>query len=277
MMKAAVSVPPAGVIEGYRQVAPSVERDGDTAIIDATGVYFQQLNDAVRECAADGVTSVRITCANGQRYVGSGLRNKDLRIEVHGTAGNDTAMFMDGPEIEVFGNAQDGVGNTMSSGRVIVHGDAGDVLGYGMRGGSVFVQGDVGYRVGIHMKAYEKHVPVVVCGGKARDFFGEYMAGGVLVLLGMNTQFAEQPLVGGFTGAGMHGGVMYLRGTVEPWQCGKEVGITQVTEDDLAVLRPIIEEYAEAFGEDPEAILAGAFSRVAPMSHRPYAKLYASL
>ena len=277
MTKAAVSVPPAGVIEGYRQVPPPVERDGDTASIDASGVYFQQLNDAVRECAADGVTTVRITAANGQRYIGSGLRNTGLRIEVHGTAGNDTAMFMDGPEIEVFGNAQDGVGNTMSAGRVVVHGDAGDVLGYGMRGGKVFVQGDVGYRVGIHMKAYEKHVPVVVCGGKARDFFGEYMAGGVLVLLGMNTHFPEQPLVGGFTGAGMHGGVIYLRGTVEPWQCGKEVGITEASAEDLATLRPLIEEYAEAFGEDAEEILSAPFVRIAPMSHRPYAKLYASM
>lgn len=277
MIKAAVSVPPAGVIEGYRQVAPVIEREGDAATVDTTGVYFQQLNDAIRRLVADGVTTVRVTGANGQRYIGAGLRVPGVRIEVHGTVGNDTAMFMDGAEVEVFGNAQDGVGNTMSSGRVIVHGDAGDVLGYGMRGGRVFVQGDVGYRVGIHMKAYEKHVPVVVCGGKARDFFGEYMAGGVLVLLGVNTHFPEQPLVGGFTGAGMHGGVMYVRGTVEPWQCGAEVGITEACEEDLSVLRPLVEEYAEAFGEDAEEIMDGPFVRIAPVSHRPYAKLYASM
>ncbi len=56
------------------------------------------------------------------------------------------------------------------------------------------------------MKAYEGLVPVMCCGGKARDFFGEYMAGGVLVLLGHHTQFADQPLVGSFCGSGMHGG-----------------------------------------------------------------------
>ena len=33
----------------------------------------------------------------------------------------------------------------------------------------------------------------MVCGGKARDFFGEYMAGGLLVLLGMNSQFPDGP------------------------------------------------------------------------------------
>ncbi|HZL04591.1 MAG TPA: hypothetical protein VFE45_04090, partial [Coriobacteriia bacterium] len=206
-----------------------------------------------------------------------GVNGTSVTIEVRGTAGSDVGMFLDGPTVEVFGNAQDGVGNTMNAGRVVVRGDAGDVLGYGMRGGSVFVKGDVGYRVGIHMKAYEKHVPVMVCGGKARDFFGEYMAGGILVLLGMNTQFREQPLVGSFVGAGMHGGVIFLRGTVEPWQCGKEVDITEATEGDLAVLRPHVEAYAQALGQDAEEILAAPFTKLVPYSHRPYGKLYASM
>lgn len=277
MMTAATSTPPAGVIEGYRQVAPLVERSGMEAHVDATGVYFQQLNDTVRRLVAEGVATVRITGVNGQRYLGAGLAASGVRIEVHGTAGNDTAMFMDGAEIEVFGNAQDGVGNTMSGGRVIVHGDAGDVLGYGMRGGRVFVRGDVGYRVGIHMKAFEKHVPILVCGGKARDFFGEYMAGGMLVLLGMSSRDEAQPIAGSFLGAGMHGGVMYVRGTVEPWQCGAEVGISEAGEEQLAGLRPVIEEYAAAMDMDAAEILSAPFTRIAPMSHRPYAKLYASM
>ena len=277
MMRAATSVPPAGVIEGYRQVAPGIERDGESVTIDATGVYFQQLNDAIRAEIASGTKAISLRGVNGQRYIGTGLRAPGVRIEVLGTAGNDMAMFADGVEIEVFGNAQDGVGNTMSSGRVVVHGDAGDVLGYGMRGGRVYVKGDVGYRVGIHMKAYEKHIPVMVCGGKARDFFGEYMAGGMLVLLGMNARDEAQPIAGGFLGAGMHGGVMYVRGTVEPWQCGAEVGITEASEEDMTELRPVIEDYAQAMGMDAAEILSVPFTRIAPMSHRPYAKLYASM
>lgn len=274
-MAASKTRTPAGIIEGYQRVAPAVERDGDTVTIDARGVYYRELNDAVRAAVADGARVIRLLNVNGQRYIGTGLRADGVRIEVHGTAGNDLAMFMDGPTVEVFGNAQDGVGNTMNGGRVVVHGDAGDVLGYGMRGGRVFVRGDVGYRVGIHMKAYEHLTPVVVCGGKARDFFGEYMAGGVLVLLGMTTQFPEQPLVGGYCGAGMHGGAIYLRGSVEPWQCGAEVGITEASDEDLALLRPIVEEYAAALGADAEEILSAPFVKLAPHSHRPYGKLYA--
>ncbi len=266
-----------GLIEGYARVAPAVRLEGDTAVIDASGIYYRQLNEAVRSAVAGGAKLIRLEGVNGQRYIGTGVCGSDVHIEVHGTAGNDLAMLMDGPTVEVFGNAQDGVGNTMNAGTVIVHGDAGDVLGYGMRGGRVFVRGDVGYRVGIHMKAYEGHVPILVCGGKARDFFGEYMAGGVLVLLGMNSQFPDQPIVGGYLGAGMHGGVIYVRGPVAPWQCGKEVAVTEATDEDMRTLKPILGDYCQALGLDCDEVLAGPFTRIAPFSHRPYGKLYAPL
>jgi glutamate synthase domain-containing protein 3 len=262
-------------IEGYLKVAPNVSVEGDVATIGAAGVYYRNLNEAIRGAFAAGAKTVVVNNVNGQRYIGTGISGKDLRIEVHGVPGNDMAAFMDGPTIEVFGNAQDGVGNTMNEGRVIVHGDAGDVLGYGMRGGRVYIRGDVGYRVGIHMKAYENLVPIMVCGGKARDFFGEYMAGGMLVLLGMNTQFAQQPLVGSFVGTGMHGGVIYLRGAVELWQIGKECGIFNASEEDMSGLKPILADFCEAQGMSLDEVLAGSFTKLVPVSHRPYGKLYA--
>lgn len=262
-----------GPIVGYVQVEPQVTVEGDIATIDCASVYYKHVNEAIRAAFADGIKTVKLLNVNGQRYIGTGISGKDRRIEVHGTAGQDMAMFMDGPTVEVFGNAQDGVGNTMNAGTVIVHGDAGDVLGYGMRGGKVFIKGDVGYRVGIHMKAYESLVPVMICGGKSRDFFGEYMAGGLLVLLGMNSQF-DGPLVGGYVGTGMHGGAIYLRGEVEPWQVGKECGIFTADEDDMKVLRPVIEEYCAAFGMDAEEVFSQPFTKLVPISHRPYGKLY---
>ncbi len=263
-----------GPIEGYRMVPPSVTVEGEVATIDSEGIYYKQLNEAVREAIASGAKRVVLRNVNGQRYIGTGLKTPGVHIEVHGTAGNDMAMFMDGPTVEVFGNAQDGVGNTMNAGKVIVHGDAGDVLGYGMRGGRVYVKGDVGYRVGIHMKAYENLVPIMVVGGKARDFFGEYMAGGLLVLLDMNSQF-EGPAVGGYLGTGMHGGTIYLRGEVEPWQCGREVGVFEASDEDMAELRPVLADYCEALGMDLAEVESKPFTKLVPVSHRPYGKLYA--
>ena len=266
-----------GPVEGYQKVAPTVVRDGDVATIDSHGVYYRQLNEAVRSAIDEGAKTVRLLNVNGQRYIGNGLSAKDVRIEIDGVPGGDMAMFMNGPTIVTSGNAQDGVANTMNAGAVYINGDAGDVLGYGMRGGKVFVKGDVGYRVGIHMKAFENLVPVICCGGNARAFFGEYLAGGVLVLLGHNGQFADQPLVGPFCGSGMHGGVIFLRGHVEPWEVGKECGIFDVDDEDMKLLRPIVEEWCAAFGEDLEEVLSKPFTKLAPVSHRPYGKLYAPM
>jgi glutamate synthase domain-containing protein 3 len=267
-------IPDPGPMAGYRYVDPAIVRVGDVARIDAADVHYKHLNEAVRAAFEEGAATVVLSNVNGQRYIGTGISGADRRIEVDGTTGNDLAMFMDGPTIDVRGNAQDGVGNTMNAGTVIVHGDAGDVLGYGMRGGKVFVYGDVGYRVGIHMKAYETLRPIMICGGKARDFFGEYMAGGLLVALGMNSHF-EGSIVGSFVGTGMHGGEIYLRGAVEEWQCGKEVGIFTADEADLAGIRPVLEEYCSAMDTDLAEVLSVPFTKLIPVSHRPYGKLYA--
>jgi glutamate synthase domain-containing protein 3 len=266
-----------GPVEGYVKEAPTVTREGDVATIDANGVYYRQLNEAVRAAFAEGATTVKLLNVNGQRYIGNGITGPDLRIEVEGVPGGDMAMFMNGPTIVTSGSAQDGVANTMNAGTVYINGDAGDVLGYGMRGGKVLVKGDVGYRVGIHMKAFENKIPVICCGGNARAFFGEYMAGGVLVLLGRNGQFADQPLVGPFCGSGMHGGVIYLRGDAVPWEVGKECGIFPADDEDMKVLRPIVEEWCAAFGDDVEAVMAEPFTKLVPVSHRPYGKLYAPM
>ncbi|MGC8843732.1 MAG: hypothetical protein ACP5QS_07315, partial [bacterium] len=172
------------------------------------------------------------------------------------------------PIIEVKGNGQDGVGNTMSDGKIIIHGRAGDIIGYGMRGGKIFVRDEVGYRVGIHMKAYEDSYPVIVIGGSARDFLGEYMAGGLIIILALD---GEVP-VGKYCGTGMHGGRIYVRGNVEKHLLGKEVAITPLSAEDEAELNLYLEEYFRIFGK--KDISASEFIKIAPRSHRPYGSLY---
>ena len=180
---------------------------------------------------------------------------------------------MDGPTIVVNSNAQDGIANTMNEGKVVVHGMAGDVLGYGMRGGKLFIRGDVGYRVGIHMKSYQKKEPVIIAGGCAGDFFGEYMAGGILVLLGLDN--SDRPFVGSYVGTGMHGGVIYLRGEFEKHQLGAEVGVKEIGEGDEKILSKLLKEYADDFQLDYDKIRSKPFKKLVPISHRPYGKLYA--
>ncbi|MFC2069505.1 hypothetical protein ACFLTP_10965, partial [Chloroflexota bacterium] len=209
----------------------------------------------------------------GQRYIGTNL-NKPVEIEIFGTPGNDLGAFMDGPRITVQGNAQDGCGNTMNSGEIIIHGHAGDIIGLSARGGKIFIREDVGYRAGIHMKEYQDKKPVMIIGGRAQDFLGEYMAGGILILLGLNLKSGENHRAK-FIGTGMHGGVIYIRGSVEDFQLGKEVGVTELEEKDYQILNQYIGEFADHFGYRAKDILQHKYIKLYPRWLRPYGRLYA--
>ena len=246
---------------------------GKNICIDASGVYYKELNEQVRRAVEAGAVSIELTNVRGQRYI-AGALDGDLDFLVRGVPGQDLGAFMRGPTIQVLGNCQDGVGNTMDDGRIVIHGMAGDVLGYAMRGGKILVQADVGYRVGIHMKAYEDKNPVIVVGGKAGDFLGEYMAGGAVILLGMNTVMFDAPITGRSLGTGMHGGVIYIRGQVPEHQLGPGLAAEPVDQADLKFLREHIEDFSREFDEDADEILSQDFVKIAPFSHRPYGNMY---
>ncbi len=45
----------------------------------------------------------------------------------------------------------------------------------------------------------------------------------------------------------------------------------------MKTLRPIVEEYCEAFGENLDGVLSKRFTKLVPVSHRPYGKLYVNM
>lgn len=241
--------------------------------LDAEGLESRDLNERVRRCIAAGAESVEIRNVCGQRCIADAV-DAPVRIAIHGTPGQNLGAFMRGPRILVEGNAQDGVGNTMDDGEIRINGHAGDVLGYAMRGGRILIRGDVGYRVGIHMKAYADRLPVIVIGGKAGAFLGEYMAGGVIVLLGLDARRPAEPLAGRRLGAGMHGGRMFVRGDIPPELLGRGLIVDTAEGEDLALLETQVRAWAEAFGQDAGAALDAPFSRIRPASGRPYGNLY---
>lgn len=232
-------------------------------------MYYRDLNTLLRCTAAEGIKKVKLSNVCGQRYIASDL-SCGLEIEINGTPGNDLGAFMDGSHLLVHGNAQDGCGNTMNSGEIVVHGRAGDIVGMSMRGGSIFIRDDIGYRGAIHMKEYHDRKPMLVVGGTAQDFFGEYMAGGISVLLGLT----GRPHNARFIGTGMHGGVIYIRGKVETDQLGAEVAILQPNEADMATINKAVAAYVQHFGGSARDILATPFIKLAPVSSRPYGALY---
>jgi glutamate synthase domain-containing protein 3 len=244
-----------------------------TFTLDASGIYYRQLNEQIREAVAGGATHIVLKNINGQRYIAGALEG-DLTFDIEGVPGQDMCSFMRGPKVRVKANAQDGVGNTMDDGLVVIEGLAGDVVGYAMRGGKIFIKGDVGYRVGIHMKAYMDKLPTIVIGGKAGDFLGEYMAGGILLLLGMFSDKPDEPIAGRSLGTGMHGGVIYVRGNVPAEQIGPGLSAQPVDDADKEVIAKLVHEYAAELSLDAGEILAADFMKIRPFSHRPYGNLY---
>ncbi len=245
--------------------------------IDAEPLETRELNDQLRDLMMAGEKKVIIRNVCGQRYIGTRLytpEHRKMEIEIFGTPGNDLAAFLYGHKITVHGNAQDGVGNTMDSGEIIVEGRAGDVLGFSMRGGAIYVRDNCGYRTALHMKEYEGKRPVLVIGGTSQDFLGEYMAGGIVILLGLNGQGHK----GNFIGTGMHGGAIYLRGTLEKTQVGSQVEVSPLDETDREILDHYVSEFIERFPDlclIKEEILKDEFVRLSPKSKRPYSKIYA--
>ncbi len=254
-------------------VMASEAKQSQVITIDAHGIFYRELNAKLREVVSNGTQKIELRNLYGQRYIGTDL-DKPVEIEIFGVPGNDLGAFMDGPRIIVHGNAQDGCGNTMNNGEIIIYGHAGDILGLSARGGKIFVREDVGYRAGIHMKEYQDKKPMVVVGGTAQDFFGEYMAGGVLILLGLNLKEGEQHKAN-FIGTGMHGGVIYIRGNVQEFQLGKEVGVAELDAKDHLILNDLVGEFASYFSYDAEEILKHRFTKLFPLYLRPYGRLYA--
>ena len=241
--------------------------------IDTCAVFYKELNAILRDAVSNGTRRVELHNVCGQRYIGTDLKSP-VDIEVFGTPGNDLGAFMDGPRIIVRGNAQDGCGNTMNEGEIVIHGHAGDIVGLSARGGKIFVRDDVGYRAGIHMKEYGDKKPVLVIGGTAQDFPGEYMAGGILIMLGLNLN-EERCHKAKYIGTGMHGGVIYLRGDVDSYQLGKEAGVAELEEQDYEILKKSVGEFASYFGYEAEEILSHNFIKIYPRWLRPYGRLYA--
>lgn len=241
--------------------------------IDAKGLHYKALNEMIRDSLSDGYQDIKLLNVNGQRYIGDGLTFPQCSLEIYGTPGNDLGIFMNGLTIKVFGNAQDGVANTMNDGEIVVYGSVGDLAGYGMRGGRVFIRDSAGYRVGIHMKEYQDKVPVIVIGDGGGDFLGEYMAGGRIIILGLNVP--KDRLTGYFCGTGMHGGVIYVRGDVPDYKLGKEVKVLDIDENDLEFLKRHILDFSNYFHVDFNHIMEDPFYKLIPYNKRPYGRLYA--
>ena len=233
--------------------------------IAAENLDFKELNEQIKAAVDD----VCINDCYGQRFIGSGLQGKNITI--NGTPGNALGAYLNGGVIHVNGNVQDAVGDTMNDGRIIIHGNAGDALGYAMRGGRIFVQGNAGYRTGIHMKEYEETKPVIVIGGQVGSFLGEYLAGGLIVVLGIDSEHVP---VGNFTGTGMHGGRIFIRTNKELVGLPEQVTAEIASDNEVFGIKSYIAEFAGYFHINATLLMQDRFYVLKPNAKNPYKQLY---
>ncbi len=154
--------------------------------------------------AVGTLTGSAITRALGTRE----LVDDQIEITVTGSSGQSLGAFLPrGLTLRLRGDANDYVGKGLSGGRIVIAPSseatftseenviAGNVIGYGATAGEIFVSGVVGERCGVRNSG-----AVIVVEG-AGDHAGEYMTGGMVVILGR---------VGRNLAAGMSGGTLYL-------------------------------------------------------------------
>ena len=235
-------------------------------LLDAKALNHKSLNEALR----DSGDEIRLENVLGQRFIAAGM--SDMTLNIYGTPGNALGAYLNGAVINVYGNAQDAVGDTMNAGRINVFGNIGDAPGYAMRGGRIYVKGNAGYRAGIHMKAYKEHLPVMIIGGRAGSFLGEYQAGGIIIVLGLNDDGKD--IVANFPCTGMHGGKMYLRSKCEGIHFPHQVSARPAQKEDMDEIGEYLSEFCALFGYDAGEIMSGDFTVITPSSKNPYQQMY---
>jgi glutamate synthase domain-containing protein 3 len=257
-------------------------------------LHYRRLNDRVREAIRGGCDWITLSGVSGQRFIGAGLKDR-VTIEVFGDAGLDLGVFSEGPRIIVHGCSEYLLGNTLNGGEIVVYGDSWDITGMGARGGSIYVMGDGGSRVGIHMKSFGGKKPAIVYGGRVKQYCGEYMAGGTIVVLGLDYREAvmnrkkplskkninpdriknyERNIVQSDIGAGIHGGRIYVRGEVSDGLLGIYAAKGEITREDEQELLPLLDRYSELFNTPLDFIKNREFTKIYPMSSRPFEEVY---
>lgn len=261
---------------GFGTPASEGKAESKPLVIQAEGICYRELNEKIRRLALEGARRIILEGVRGQRYLGAGLAFPDLYLQVHGVPGEDLGFNLNGPTIEVFGHSQNAAANTMDNGKIVVHGLGGDALAYGMRGGQLYIRDDVGYRVGIHMKEYRDKFPVLVIGGTSGDYLGEYMAGGLIILLNRNN--AKESVCGNSDrtlATGIHGGEVFIFGyDIPSYLLGIGAVPVPATYDDRQKVEPYVREFASCFQVEAGPLLQRELLKIVPAGKRPFAGFY---
>ena len=154
--------------------------------------------------------------AFGQHGIGGRLWDAGtdtMRIRIIGHSGQRTGSLGNAnTKIEIMGPASDDIGWLNAGAEITVHGNASNGAMNGAAQGKVFVGGSIGARGMTMTKRNPRFEPPELWVlGSAGDYFGEFMAGGIAVVCGHDSEDREK-LLGHRPLVGMVGGKVFVRG-----------------------------------------------------------------
>ncbi len=173
------------------------------------------LEEKIQKAVGQGYRKIEVD-ACGQHGIGGRLwraGKENVFIRIFGQAGQRTGSlgFLN-TSIEIMGPVSDDVGWLNAGAEIVVHGHAANGVANGMAQGKIYISGNIGSR-GMTMTKYNPRFepPEIWVLGSVGDYFGEFMAGGIAVVCGVDPQDSEnilgyRPLVG------MVGGKVFFRG-----------------------------------------------------------------
>ncbi|WP_035237785.1 FAD-dependent oxidoreductase [Desulfobacter vibrioformis] len=159
--------------------------------------------------------------AFGQHGIGGRLWDcapEKMDIRIIGHSGQRTgSLGTPNTRIEIMGPASDDIGWLNAGAQIIVHGSASNGAMNGAAQGKVFVGGSIGARGMTMTKRNPRFEPPELWVlGTAGDYFGEFMAGGIAVVCGVNASNPEQ-ILGYNPLVGMVGGKVFIRGEAKSY------------------------------------------------------------
>jgi glutamate synthase domain-containing protein 3 len=212
-----------------------------TKVIDVAKMQAREINRYLRRSSG----KVELANPNSAHFLAAGLC-KDLKIEVHGSAGYYLGTCMHGPSIHVNGNAGWFPGDNITAGTIVIEGTSGDGTGQGMYEGTIVVKGNCGSRTGQLMKG-----GTILVGGNSGYMTGLYAFGGRIIVCGD---------VGHSAGESIIGGTLYIGGKIP------SVGKNATTQKATAKENGSIKKLLTKFGIKPPR----KFVKVVSLKKRVY-------
>jgi len=173
------------------------------------------LEEKIQKAVERGYREIMIH-AFGQHGIGGRLwksGDDKVHIRVEGHSGQRIgAMGFPNTVINVMNPASDDLGWLNAGAHIIVHGNSGNGTANAMAQGKIYVSGNIGARGMTMTKQNPRFAPPELWVlGSVGDYFGEFMAGGIAVVCGVDPQdtnnvLGYRPLVG------MVGGKVFFRG-----------------------------------------------------------------